>query len=261
MTDRVGYPPKVDVVGTSISMTSYDEVAEALRRHRSDRACIVAVCNVHSVMSARRDSTLRQALDHADIATPDGMPLVWAIRRLHGASQDRVYGPTLMRRVLSDREDGLTHFLYGSSPSTVALLVKAIESQYPEALVAGSIAPPFRPLTEGEIEGHLDEIRASGADVVWVGLGMPKQEIWMHRAAGALPGSTLIGVGAAFDFLAGTISQAPDWIQRCGLEWLYRLLQEPKRLWRRYAWNNPSFLVLLAIQILRSRRTVERTTA
>lgn len=244
---------RLPVVGTAISATSYREVLELLQTGRADRATVVAVCNVHSVMSARRDPALRSALAMADVATPDGMPLVWALRWLYGLDQQRVYGPELMRRALLEEGADLRHFLYGSSEATLERLRAAISSEAPKARIVGSLSPPFRTLTDAELADHARVIRQSGAGVVWVGLGMPKQELWMHRIADRMPGVALVGVGAAFDFLAGTIRQAPQWTQRAGLEWLFRLTQEPRRLWRRYVWNNPAFLGLLATQLARAK--------
>ena len=241
MGDQLPY--RAPVVGTGISVTSYDQVLELLDFRPPDRALVVAVCNVHSVMSARKSAELSTALPGADITTPDGVPLVWALRSLGHQNQQRVYGPELMRRALQQGVDsGWAHYLYGSTPDTLDRLESAIRSLTPEPLLVGRHSPPFRELTDEEISEDAGRIRESGANVVWVGLGMPKQELWMHRVREFLPGVTLVGVGAAFDLIAGTVSQAPPWMQRAGLEWLYRLFQEPRRLWRRYAWNNPAFL-------------------
>ncbi|HHC08021.1 MAG TPA: glycosyltransferase [Actinobacteria bacterium] len=258
MTETVTLPPRTPVVGIPISMTSYDEVVDVVARPPRDRALTVAVCNVHSVMSARRDAELRRAIEDADVATPDGVPLVWAIRLLTSRPQTRVYGPELMRRTLAEGPPGLRHYFYGATEETLARLQEAVRSFAPSAEIVGAEAPPFRPLSEEEEDAALARIRASGANVLWVGLGMPKQELWMHRAAPRLPGISILGVGAAFDFLAGTKPQAPAWMQRAGLEWLFRLATEPRRLWRRYVWNNPAYLVLLAAQVVRSRVSKER---
>lgn len=248
------FPDKAPVVGIPISVTSYDEVLDALSNRPRDRATIVAVCNVHSVMSARRNEDLAAAIEAAEIATPDGVPIVWALRALVRGDQERVYGPELMRRAMieSDRL-GWAHYLYGSTPETLARLREAIEAVAPNANIVGSFSPPFRAMDETETEESLEAIRASGADVVWVGLGMPKQELWMDSIRAQLPGVALLGVGAAFDFLAGTKKQAPAWMQKAGLEWLFRLIQEPRRLWRRYIWNNPAYAFLLAMQVLKSK--------
>lgn len=247
------FPAKQPIVGTPISVTTFAEVREKLRTPIRNRATVVAVCNVHSVMSARSDPELAQALGSADIATPDGMPLVWGLRALGHHQPERVYGPGLMRYVIADDDAEHSHFLFGSTPETLTELQTAISRLNPSIRIAGAVAPPFRPLTSSEDRDVTRKIEASGADVVWVGLGMPKQELWMHRVRERLPGTTLIGVGAAFDFLAGVKTQAPHWMQDSGLEWLFRLMQEPRRLWRRYLWHNPAYLGLLAQQLFRHR--------
>jgi N-acetylglucosaminyldiphosphoundecaprenol N-acetyl-beta-D-mannosaminyltransferase len=244
-----------------ISLTSYDEVLEIIGRRPADRPPAIAVCNVHSVMSARRDATLFQAISGADIATSDGVPLVWMARLTGRPDQTRVYGPDLMRLALQTGvERGWRHFLYGATPATLERLQDAIDRFAPGALIVGATAPPFRELTPLETDEVVDGIRASKADIVWVGLGMPKQEKWIHQIAPRRPGQALVGVGAAFDLLSGTVRQAPPALQRVGLEWAFRLWQEPRRLWRRYVLNNPLYVVLAAVQLvrhhLRPRRSV-----
>jgi N-acetylglucosaminyldiphosphoundecaprenol N-acetyl-beta-D-mannosaminyltransferase len=247
-------PPKAPVVGLPISMTSYDEVLQMIDEHDEDTAMVIAFCNVHSVMSARRDTALAEALHNTEIATPDGVPLVWTLRRTTRPEQERVYGPDLMRLALIDaKERAWKHYLYGGTPETLELLQESIREFAPSAAIVGAYSPPFRSLTAEEDAADIDRIKSSGADVVWVGLGMPKQELWMHRMSGQLPGVALAGVGAAFDFLAGTVEEAPAWMQRAGLEWLYRLAREPRRLWRRYVWNNPAFVFLVVKQLIARR--------
>jgi N-acetylglucosaminyldiphosphoundecaprenol N-acetyl-beta-D-mannosaminyltransferase len=180
------------------------------------------------------------------------MPLVWALRGMFNSNQQRVYGPDIMRQAFG-RGVGLKHYLYGSSENTLLLLQERLGRMFPSAEVVGAKSPPFRQLDDAEIGTDAAEILSSGATVVWVGLGMPKQELWMHRVVTKLPGVTVIGVGAAFDFIAGTVPEAPQWMQKSGLEWLYRLAKEPRRLWRRYLWNNPWFLVLVTSQVIRTR--------
>lgn len=250
MTARRTLPSRHDVVGTSLSHTSYEEVLGLLTEPPSDRARTIAVCNVHSVMAARQDPKLRRALQEADVATTDGMPLVWAMRTLHGLPQHRVYGPDIMRRAFEQGASGIRHFLYGSTEETLEQLVSQLRLLAPEAEISGWYSPPFRELTDEELDEHGRLIRDSGATVVWVGLGMPKQELWMHRMASRLEETTLVGVGAAFDFLAGRVRQAPRWMQRSSLEWLFRLKEEPRRLWCRYAIFNPLFLGHLSLAIL-----------
>ncbi len=205
-------------------------------------------------MSARRDPQLCEVISEADIATPDGMPVAWCLRLTGHPGQERVYGPELMRRALAQSGDfGWSHYLYGGSEETLKRLQAAVDEFAPAAKIVGAHSPPFRDLTPEEEAADYERIRAAGADIVWVGLGMPKQELWMGRARHALPGLAIAGVGAAFDFLAGTKKQAPEWMQRSGLEWLFRLATEPRRLWRRYIYNNPAYLVLMARQVAKWR--------
>jgi len=256
------FPAKAPVVGTPISLTSYEEVFDIFDTRPRDRALVVAVCNVHSVMSARRDPALANALNTAQLATPDGVPLVWVLRRTVNPTQERVYGPELMRlALLESGQRGWRNYLYGSTPEILDGLRTKIAELAPDATIAGSHSPPFRRLTPEEEAADAERILASGADIVWVGLGMPKQELWMHRMSERLPGVAVVGVGAAFAFISGATKQAPAWIQRAGLEWLYRLIQEPRRLWRRYAWNNPAFVALASQQLLTHRMRTRRNAA
>jgi N-acetylglucosaminyldiphosphoundecaprenol N-acetyl-beta-D-mannosaminyltransferase len=251
---RDGLPPKAPVVSTPISLTSYAEVLDLIDRRPADRALTIAFCNVHSVMTARRDPNVAGVLARMDVATSDGMPLVWMLRRLARAEQGRVYGPDLMEAALPHGvERGWKHYFYGASLETLQRLHRAAERLAPGVQIVGLHAPPYRELTPAEEDAIVADIRASGADVVWVGLGMPKQELWVDRMRDRLPGVALLAVGAAFDLLSGTVKQAPDWMQDRGLEWLYRLAKEPRRLWRRYLYNNPAFAVLVARDLLRQR--------
>ena len=252
-------PPKMEIAGVPISLTSYDEVVDVVGRGRTDRALVVAVCNVHSVMSARRDAALHAAISRADIATTDGMPLVWILRLTCRPGQSRVYGPDLMKLALRRGVDrGWRHYLYGTTPSTLDRLRSAIERFASGAVIVGQMAPPFRDLSPAETDTVVSTLRSSGADIIWVGLGMPRQEKWMHEIAPRLPGKTLVGVGAAFDLLSGTVPQAPAILQRLGLEWAFRLWQEPRRLWRRYVLNNPLYVLLAVKQFIRYRLRVVR---
>lgn len=249
----VDLPTRVDVVGTGISTAGVDETVDLIL-HPGEQGLGVAVCNVHSVMSARRDSSLRAALSAADVATADGIPLVWALRAAGQPDQERVDGFTLFWATI---EAGLPketrHFFYGNTEATLERITARLRRDYPEIAIAGTLSPPFRSLTEHEQSDHLDVIRRSGADVVWVGLGVPKQERWIAEANPHLDGMALVGIGAVFDWVAGNVAKAPEWMQRAGLEWLYRLIREPRRLWQRYIWNNPAFLALLVSQLGRTR--------
>lgn len=251
-------PSKQRVVGVGISTTSYSEVVELCRgwaRQRktavAERARYICVTSVHGVISAHDDPEVARHLNEADLATPDGMPVVWALRSLGHRRQQRVYGPTLMLHLCADAAaHGFRIFLYGGQDETLRSLRSRLEQQFPGLKVAGSFAPPFRPLTPEEDRAVTHRIRASDADIVFVGISTPKQEKWMYEHRHDLPGVTMIGVGAAFDFHAGRTKQAPVWMQRNGLEWLYRLVSEPGRLWRRYLLITPRFLPLWARQLL-----------
>lgn len=257
--EHPGAATKVAILGTPISQTSYAEVLRVLDEPAGERGRVVAFCNVHSVMTARKDPRVHRALAEADVATPDGMPLVWVLRRRGNPNQPRVYGPDLMELALAHGvELGWRHFFFGATPETLERLTASAEDLAPGVQIVGTLAPPYRPLTASEEDQIVDAVRSSGANLLWVGLGMPKQELWMHHIRDRLPGVTLLGVGAAFDLLSGTVPQAPDWIQDRGLEWAYRLWREPRRLWRRYLFNNPAFAVLAGAEVVRDRRRAHR---
>ena len=236
---------RVDVLGVGVSAVSLDEaVQEIMRWLVVGEAHYVCVTNVHTVMECQRDPGLMKIHNASGLTTPDGMPMVWCGLRAGAKNITRVYGPDLMLALCAELESsGHTSFLYGTTPQTLRALQATLRLRFPKLLVAGSTAPPFRPLTRMEDDAVVDQINASGADVVWVGLGAPKQERWMAEHAPRLNATVLIGVGAAFDFHAGTVAQAPRWMQRSGLEWTYRLAKEPRRLWRRYLRTNPAFVI------------------
>jgi N-acetylglucosaminyldiphosphoundecaprenol N-acetyl-beta-D-mannosaminyltransferase len=216
------------------------------------------VCHVsvNALMNARREPAAMSALRGADLVLPDGMPVVWALRSLGAEISDRVYGPDLMLRACErSLRSGARHFLYGGRDraATVALAA-ALHRRYPGIAIAGSWTPPHRPLTAAEEAEVIELIDGSGADVVWVGTGSPRQEKWMARMRQRLEAPVLVGVGAAFDFHAGLVRQAPPWMGRRGLEWIFRLSQAPRRLAPRYLRDNPAFLGLWAREWLRARR-------
>jgi N-acetylglucosaminyldiphosphoundecaprenol N-acetyl-beta-D-mannosaminyltransferase len=214
----------------------------------------VCVTGVHGVMESQRDEALRGIHNAAGMVTPDGMPLVWLSRLMGFRHVERVYGPDLMLAVCQrSAEQGYRQFFYGGGPGVAEKLVYRLQSTFPGLQVAGFYSPPFRALSPEEDEAVVDRINAARADIVWVGISTPKQERWMADHVGRLKPPVLIGVGAAFDFHAGLKKQAPRWMQNSGLEWLFRLSQEPRRLWRRYLINNPRFLWLVILQALRIR--------
>jgi N-acetylglucosaminyldiphosphoundecaprenol N-acetyl-beta-D-mannosaminyltransferase len=204
----------------------------------------VCVTGVHGVMECQRNPHLLQIHNRSGLTTPDGMPMVWSARWAGRREVSRVYGPDLMQAVLTRAvERGWSSFFYGGGPGTVELLVDRLTTRMPGLRVAGSLTPPFRPPTAQEDADTVRAINDSGAQLLWVGLSTPKQERWMAEHVQRLRANALFGVGAAFDLHAGTIPQAPRWMQRSGLEWAYRLGREPRRLWRRYLRNNPAFVV------------------
>ena len=209
----------------------------------------VCITGVHGIMESQRDETLRQIHNRAGLVTPDGMPLVW-LSRLHGLRYvERVYGPDLMLACCERSvERGYRHFFYGGGEGVAQRLSDRLQRRYPGLTVVGTYTPPFRPLGAEEDDAVVGEINAANPDIVWVGLSTPTQERWMNAHVGRLRAAVLIGVGAAFDFHAGLKKQAPRWMQRNGLEWLFRLGSEPRRLWRRYLRNNPAFVWHVSLQ-------------
>jgi N-acetylglucosaminyldiphosphoundecaprenol N-acetyl-beta-D-mannosaminyltransferase len=249
--------PRVDVLGVGISAIDMAQaVTEIARWVEEGERHYVCVTGVHGVMEARRDPELRDIHNASGLTTPDGMPMVWAGRRAGAARMRRVYGPDLMLAVCAQAtERGWSSYFYGGSQGTPELLAERLTARFPGLRVAGTFSPPFRPLTLDEDRMAVDRINRSGAELVWVGLSTPKQERWMAAHADRLYAKALLGVGAAFDIHAGLLPQAPLWMQRSGLEWIYRLGREPRRLWRRYLRNNPRFLV----EILRRPPVIEQT--
>jgi N-acetylglucosaminyldiphosphoundecaprenol N-acetyl-beta-D-mannosaminyltransferase len=243
--------PSADVLGVRLALTDYERTMDwmdamiAAGRHTS-----VTAAAVHLVMVAQEDPETRAAVVQAT-AVPDGQPLVWALRALGHREASRVYGPDLMAHYCerAASRTGARMFLYGGrDEAALEQLSNALVTRFPGLDIVGSYSPPFRPLTDAERDAVAEQINASGADVVWVGTGQPKQEKWMAEMRDRLAPPILVGVGAAFDFHAGIVRQAPAWMQAVGLEWFYRLLKEPRRLWRRYARYNPRFVVGFARQ-------------
>ncbi len=250
-------PRAVGVVGVPLALTDYDGTLDWIDAAiDADEPGYICVCNVHTVMASQEDSELKHALLTSSMNVPDGQPLVWAINALGHALGRRVYGPELMARACERAMSGGQRFyLYGGrNQGALVQLALNLRHRYPGVRIVGGYSPPHRPLTDEEETAAADEINRSQADVVWVGIGVPKQEKWMARMRERLNAPVLIGVGAAFDFHAGLVPQAPSWIQEAGLEWAYRLAHEPRRLWRRYVRYNPRFLQAFATQLARHRR-------
>jgi N-acetylglucosaminyldiphosphoundecaprenol N-acetyl-beta-D-mannosaminyltransferase len=246
-------PERAEVLGIPLALTDYEGAMDWMDAHIAARKPVyVTASAVHLVMSARAESAVRDATLGASLIVPDGQPLVWALRLLGREISERVYGPTLMARYCERAErTGARMYLYGGrDEAALALLERRLRERYPALKIVGGWSPPYRELTDDERRRVAHDIDASGADVVWVGTGQPKQEKWMAEMRPLLRAPVLVGVGAAFDFHAGLIPQAPPWMQRSGLEWLFRLRQEPRRLWRRYASDNPRFVAGFARQLL-----------
>jgi len=238
---------RVDVLGVGVSAVSLPQaVARIGDWARTKERTYVCVTGVHGVMEARRDPELRRIHNEAGLTTPDGMPMVWAGRRAGAAWMTRVYGPDLMLAVLKQAAaEGWSSYFYGGAPGTPELLARRLSTRFAGLRVAGAWSPPFRSPTPAEDAADVQRINATRPDFVWVGLSTPKQERWMAAHRDALDAPVLLGVGAAFDFHAGLLSQAPHWVQRSGLEWAFRLAHEPRRLAPRYLRNNPAFVAAI----------------
>jgi N-acetylglucosaminyldiphosphoundecaprenol N-acetyl-beta-D-mannosaminyltransferase len=214
------------------------------------------VCCVpaHSIMDCYVHPEFLPAFNNSYLNSPDGMAVVWILKLLGYKEVGRVYGPDLMNALcLVSLQTGYKHYFYGNTDAVLSDLKEKLEEKYPGIQIVGSIAPPFRELTDQEDKEICKQISSSGADILWVGLGSPKQELWMYNHQGKIDVPVMIGVGAAFDFLSGNKPQAPRWIQRSGLEWFYRFLQEPRRLWKRYLLGYPRFVVLIIIELFKKR--------
>ena len=245
-------PPKVDLLGVPVALTDYERTLDWMESMVARRGRgYVCVCNVHTVMASAEDLELRTALHSSSLNVPDGQPLVWAVNALGHPLEQRVYGPELMQRACERAvANGHRFYLYGGrNQGALFQLARNLRRRYPGIRIVGGYSPPHRPLTAGERDAVVGKINRSRPDVVWVGIGVPKQEKWMAEMRPLLDAPVLVGVGAAFDFHAGLVPQAPTWMQRAGLEWAYRLSREPRRLWRRYLRYNPRFVSAFARQL------------
>jgi N-acetylglucosaminyldiphosphoundecaprenol N-acetyl-beta-D-mannosaminyltransferase len=253
----IDHPRTVAVLDVPLALTDYHRTLSWLDSMIVQRSRgFVCVCNVHTVMASGEDPELRSALMSSSFNVPDGQPLVWAINSLGHSLAARVYGPELMARACSHAAArGHRFYLYGGrNQGALVQLALNLRQRFPGVKIVGGYSPPHRLLDEEEQDAVVDEINRSRADVVWVGIGVPKQEKWMARMRPLLDSPVLVGVGAAFDFHAGLVPQAPNWLQEAGLEWAYRLAHEPRRLWRRYLRYNPRFLSAFARQLAQHRR-------
>jgi len=239
------------ILGCFINAGSWYNTINRIHRWTATRESrYVCICNVHSLVTARQDEAFRKALMDADMATPDGMPIAWMLRQMGFPNQQRINGPDLMWNYcqLAERMNEPI-FLYGSTQKTLDTLQQKLLVSFPKLLIAGTCSPPFRTLTNQEDTEIVNLINQSGARVVFVSLGCPKQELWMAEQRGKI-NAVMVGVGAAFDYHAGSIKRAPLWMQHHGLEWLHRLYSEPRRLWKRYIVTNSIFILAAGWQLI-----------
>jgi N-acetylglucosaminyldiphosphoundecaprenol N-acetyl-beta-D-mannosaminyltransferase len=247
---------KQNILGIGINAVDYDAATDSIIKAAVEKQpYAVSALAVHGVMTGAMDQIHKRRLNNLDLVVPDGQPVRWAMKWLHGISlPDRVYGPELTLRVCEKAADrGLSVYLYGSQAQVLEKLQENLKEKYPGLKIAGAQPSLFRQITAHEQSEIAETIKKSGADIVLVGLGCPRQETWVfeYRDLLSMP---MLAVGAAFDFHAGLLSQAPPWLQKRGLEWLYRLVKEPGRLWKRYAVTNSLFLIYIALQITKVKR-------
>lgn len=231
------------IVNAPINAVSWDETIQKISAWASQKQSkYVCICNVHSVITADSDPQFAEVIRNADMATPDGYPIAWVLRRIGFKNQQRINGPDLMWRYMSEaQKTGQSIFLYGNTDATLEKLIDVLRAKFPGIKIAGHISPPYREITEAEDAEIVHRINQSGAGTVWVSLGCPKQEKWMADHKDKVQ-AVMVGVGAAFDYHAGTIQRAPQWMQERGLEWAHRFASEPRRLWKRYLTTNSLFL-------------------
>lgn len=231
------------ILGVNIAVTNMAQTVQYIENNLEElRGKYICVSNVHTTVMAHDNPGYRNVQNSAAIALPDGKPLSVVSRKRGYTEAERVTGPDLMGELFT-RENGLKHFFYGDKEETLQILQQKLKEKYPDIQIAGMISPPFRSLSQEEEKAYIQQINDSGADIIWIGLGAPKQENWMYEHQGMFQG-VMIGVGAGFSYHAGLIKRAPEWMQKMSLEWLYRLMQDPVRLFKRYFTTNLKFLLL-----------------
>lgn len=245
---------KITILNNKIDcIPGYEALYSLLRTtaKSAGKSMYVTVNNVHTMMEGFRNPSYQQIINNAYLSIPDGKPLQ-IVGHLKGNKEiTRLFGPTVFENFIDwGRKDGIRHFFFGSSPQTLVQLKESIEKKYPGTIIAGCLAPPFAPMEEWQNEAFLQQINQSDADFIWIGLGAPKQEQWMSQHHAQLRKGVLLGIGAGFDYLAGNTQHAPLWMKNASLEWLYRLIQEPRRLWKRYFSTIPPFVLFAGIELL-----------
>jgi len=250
--------PRFSVLGVEVHALTRATAIQAVRAWVTDRSKVYLIfCTVSSVLSSRDDPRVREAFDGASLVTPDGMPLVW-LGRIAGLRPERVYGPDFMLDLMTATGGQLRHYFFGGAPGVANEMSRRLRRRFPDLVVVGTQSPSFGLDPATPDRDQLRLINEAAPDIVWVGLGHPKQELWMLHNREHLNAAVLMGVGAAFDFHSGAAKEAPAWMKRTGLQWVQRLARDPKRLWRRYIIGNTRFVLLLAWQALRSRLTAIR---
>ena len=246
-------PNRCRVISVNVNVSDYASISNQIVSWAHTRLNkYVCVSPVHPIMEAYDDADYRRIINSADLVTADGMPVVWAQKLLGHKQATRVYGPELTLRLCKQcEEEGVKVGFYGGSQSTLDQMITNLNTRFPKLEIAYTCSPPFRALSEQEDREVVEKLEKSGCQLLFIGLGTPKQDLWMHEHRDRLP-MVQIGVGAAFDFIAGNKKQAPAWMQKNGLEWFFRLCSEPRRLWYRYLWHNPRFVMLLTLQLIRN---------
>lgn len=246
--------PSRYILGTRVEALSYSKAVNLIidwaKRKQSRYVC---VSTVHMVMEGYDSKTFQDIVNSADLVTPDGVPLVFALKMMGVSSASRVYGPMLTLKVCeSAAKEGVKIGLYGGTPESLNDFKQFLGKKFPDINIVCAISPPFRELTAEENAQYVNEVSSSGVQILFVGIGCPKQERWMSKYKGRLS-AVMVGVGATFDFYSGRVKQAPTWVQNIGMEWFFRLMMEPRRLFMRYAKHNPRYLILLAVQLVAKR--------
>ena len=250
----------ISILGVPVSALDLPLAISTLDGWIKQRASrYVCAPDVFNISSANDDERHMAALRDADMVVPDGTPLTWVGRLRGNRIIQRVCGPDLLLAACEHSvKEGWRHYFYGGAEGVAGKLVETLQKRYPGLQVAGVESPPFRPLSETESRKMITRVQESGADIMWIGLGCPKQEIWMHEHVDRIDGVILIGVGAAFDFYSGRVVRAPEWMRNHGLEWMHRFGSEPKRLWRRYCYHAPRFIILSLVETLLTAKLAEK---
>ena len=245
-----------EILGVNISnVYSYRKVYETLKCTLGSASSYITVNNVHTVVESVLNNNYRKIINNSFLALPDGKPLSIVAKLKGENNMSRIFGPTFFENALEwGQADKIKHYFFGSSEETLAKMSASIKLKYPRTIIAGSFSPPYRKFTDEENKGFLKQMNETRADIFWIGLGAPKQEIWMYENYRKLNCGVMIGIGAGFDYLAGNTKHAPLWMKNVALEWLFRLIQEPKRLWKRYLVSNTLFIVFIVAELLKIKK-------